>query len=146
GRPPHRRPEAISMINLPRDPRVAVAMHEITKRFGGVVANDQVGLEVRCGEVHALLGENGAGKSTLMNILYGLYQPDAGRISVMGSPLQIRSPAQAIRAGIGMVPQHFAVVPTLTVVENVILGTSPHWLRLEQAAATIAERARQYGW
>jgi simple sugar transport system ATP-binding protein len=134
------------MTASPGDPDLAVAMSEITKRFGGVLANDRVGLEVRRGEVHALLGENGAGKSTLMNILYGLYQPDAGRITVMGSTRRLPSPAHAIRAGIGMVPQHFALIPGLTVVENVMLGTASHWVRLGRAAGEVAESARSYGW
>jgi len=94
----------------------------ITKRFPGVLANDDVHLEVAPGEIHALLGENGAGKSTLMNILYGLYRPDEGEVRLNGEPSGIASPADAIEAGVGMIHQHFMLVPTLTVAENVALG------------------------
>ena len=95
----------------------------ITKRFGGLVANDGIDLVVQPGEIKALLGENGAGKSTLMNVLYGLMQPDEGEILVDDRPIRIRSPKDAINAGIGMVHQHFMLVPVFTVAENVTLGT-----------------------
>jgi simple sugar transport system ATP-binding protein len=94
----------------------------ITKRFPGVVANDDIGLTVREGEIHGLLGENGAGKSTLMKVLYGLHSPDAGEIRIRGQPATLGSPQDAIDAGIGMVHQHFMFVPRLTVVENIVLG------------------------
>lgn len=99
-----------------------VEMCDIVKRFPGVLANSRVCFDVRAGEVHALLGENGAGKSTLMRQLYGLYQPDEGSIAVDGKTQSFRSPADAIRAGIGMIHQHFMLVPTLTVAQNVALG------------------------
>ena len=97
----------------------------ITKRFPGVVANDGVNFDLRKGEVHALLGENGAGKSTLMNILYGLYHPDEGELLMNGRPLRISSPREAIDAGIGMVHQHFMLIPVMTVAENIVLAAEP---------------------
>src|SRR6187401_3379520 len=108
-----------------------VSMRGIVKRFPGVLANDQVDFDVRPGEIHALLGENGAGKSTLMNILAGLYQPDAGEILMDGRQVAFRSPREAIAAGLGMVHQHFTLVPSQTVTENVLLGLSKprFWLR-----------------
>jgi ABC-type uncharacterized transport system ATPase subunit len=97
-------------------------MRGISKRFGSLIANDNISLDVDQSEIHALLGENGAGKSTLMKILYGLYQPDGGTIRVDGKPVQLKSPAAAIAHGIGFVSQHFALVPTFTVAENILLG------------------------
>ncbi len=97
-------------------------LNSITKRFPGVLANDAISLTLEEGEIHALLGENGAGKTTLMNILYGLYQPDEGQISVRGQPIKVHSPGDAIRAGVGMVHQHFMLIPVFTVTENVMLG------------------------
>ncbi len=102
----------------------AVAMRGITKRFPGIVANDDVTFEVAPGEVHALLGENGAGKTTLMNVLTGLYRPDAGTIEVGGQPVELHSPRDAIDAGIGMVHQHFRLVETLTVADNIALSAT----------------------
>jgi ABC-type uncharacterized transport system ATPase subunit len=98
----------------------------ITKRFPGVVANDHVDFDLLPGEVHALLGENGAGKSTLMNVLYGLYHPDDGEIRINGKPISIGSPREAIEHGIGMVHQHFMLIPVMTVAENIVLAAEPH--------------------
>jgi len=100
-------------------------MRSITKTFPGVVANDRIDFVVEKGEIHGLLGENGAGKTVLMNILYGLYKPDDGKILVDGKEVEIDSPRAALELGIGMVHQHFMVVPSLTVVENIVLGREP---------------------
>jgi len=100
-------------------------MRGITKEFPGIVANDHVDLDLQRGEVHALLGENGAGKSTLMNILYGLYHPDSGEIRLDGKPVSFTSAKDAIEAGIGMVHQHFMLIPVMTVAENIVLGKEP---------------------
>ena len=108
------------------DARAANALEArgIVKAFPGVLANDGVSLDLRVGEVHAVLGENGAGKSTLMNILAGLYRPDSGEILLDGRPVMFNSPRDAIAAGVGMVHQHFTLVPSQTVTENVLLGLS----------------------
>src|SRR5256885_11178273 len=103
----------------------ALELRGITKRFPGVVANDHIDLDLRRGEVHALLGENGAGKSTLMNVLYGLYHPDEGEILVKGDPIRLHTPKDAISHGIGMVHQHFMLIPVMTVAENIVLATEP---------------------
>ena len=123
-------------------------MRGIRKEFPGVVANDEVSFEVRRGEVHALLGENGAGKSTLMNILYGLYRPDGGEIRLNGKPVSFSSAREAIHAGIGMVHQHFMLIPVMTVAENVVLGTEPvrEGVLLDERAAArrVAEMAKTF--
>jgi len=125
-----------------------LSMHNITKTFPGVLANDDVSFDVRSGEVHTLLGENGAGKSTLMKILFGLYKPDSGEIRLRGEVAQITSPTSAIEQRVGMVHQHFMLVPTLTVAENVALGlTSSRGIRtdLDVVSARINEISEQYG-
>jgi ABC-type uncharacterized transport system ATPase subunit len=127
--------------------RLALEMRGIVKRFPGVLANDAVDFDLRRGEVHALLGENGAGKSTLMNIAAGMYRPDGGEIRVGDEPVSLRSPRDAIAAGIGMVHQHFTLVPSQSVTENVILGLGRPRFRLDLAAfeAEIGELARRFG-
>jgi simple sugar transport system ATP-binding protein len=121
----------------------------ITKRFPGVLANDHIHLTLEQGEIHALLGENGAGKTTLMNILYGLYHPDEGRILVRGKEVKIDTPNEAIHLGIGMVHQHFMLVPPFTVAENVMLGVETIkngiFLDRPRVAARIREISQQYG-
>lgn len=117
----------------------------ITKRFGSVIANDAIDLSVEAGSIHALLGENGAGKSTLMNVLSGLYSPDAGEIYLNQQPVQITSPSVAKQYGIGMIHQHFMLVPSLTVAENIVLGSGPMRLKLAQQAAAIEATAQSYG-
>ena len=125
---------------------LAVEMRGITKKFPGVLANDSVNLEIRAGEIHALLGENGAGKSTLMNTLAGLYQPEAGEIWLHGKEVTIRSPNDAIRLGVGMVHQHFKLVETQTVAENVILGLKEPAFRLDmkRTAQELLELGARY--
>src|SRR5690349_23864484 len=100
-------------------------LRNITKRFGSVLANDKVNIVVKAGTIHAIVGENGAGKSTAMRIAYGFYTPDSGEILVDGQPRRIASPADAIALGIGMVHQHFMLVDTMTVAENIVLGDEP---------------------
>ncbi|MBM4428929.1 MAG: ABC transporter ATP-binding protein [Chloroflexi bacterium] len=125
----------------------SVRMAGIKKRFPGVLANDQIDFVAYPGEIHALLGENGAGKSTLMNILFGIYQPDEGEISLHGHKVQFRSPRDAIAQGIGMVHQHFMLVEVQTVAENVTLGLneSRFLLNLGKTRTRIAELAQKYG-
>ena len=105
-------------------------MHRITKRFGAGIANDSVDIEISPGEIHALVGENGAGKTTLMNILYGLLRADSGDIYIEGNLAKLDSPSTAIKNGIGMVHQHFMLIPPFTVTENVILGNEPNRFRI----------------
>jgi simple sugar transport system ATP-binding protein len=127
-------------------PAPAVALRQITRRFGPVVANRDVTLELAPGEIHALVGENGAGKSTLMRVLYGMIAPDSGTIAIDGRPVRIARPADAIRLGLGMVHQHFMLVDTLTVAENIVLGHEPGGRILlsrspaEREGAALADR------
>jgi ABC-type uncharacterized transport system ATPase subunit/ABC-type uncharacterized transport system permease subunit len=127
----------------------ALELRGITKRFGPVVANDGIDFDLRPGEVHALLGENGAGKSTLMSILYGLYHPDEGEILVGGKPVEVDSPSKAIDIGIGMVHQHFMLVPVMTVTENIVLGGEPRrrggMLDRREGARRVSELSERYG-
>ena len=133
------------MTDTAVDSRDVVVLTGITKRFPGVVANSDVDLTVRHGEVHALCGENGAGKSTLMKILYGMQPPDEGTIEVNGSPVRFRSPSDAIRIGIGMVHQHFMLADNLTVLENVVLGAE-HVHGIGRAARVrVRELAKRTG-
>lgn len=125
-----------------------VELKGITKRFPGIVANDSISLQLKKGEIHALLGENGAGKSTLMNILFGLYQPDEGSIEVNGEPATIDNPNKAIDLGIGMVHQHFKLVQPFTVTENIILGMEPKkGMNIDHKSASrkVRELSEQYG-
>jgi simple sugar transport system ATP-binding protein len=127
---------------------VALELRGITKRYPAVVANDDVSLSVEAGEIVALLGENGAGKSTLMNVVFGLYTPDEGEVVVDGNPLQLGNPSASIAAGIGMVHQHFMLVPVFTVAENVILGLEPtrglDWIDRRAADAMVSEVSDRY--
>jgi simple sugar transport system ATP-binding protein len=133
---------------MPED-RVVLELKGITKRFPGVLANDHIDLDLRRGEVHALLGENGAGKTTLMNVLYGLYKPDEGEIRLAGKAVSFHSPKDAIGHGIGMVHQHFMLIPVMTVAENIILATEPtkNGILLDYSAADKRVRglARTFG-
>ena len=128
-------------------PSHAIQMRGMVKRFPGVLAVDHVDFDLRVGEIHALLGENGAGKSTLMNVLAGLYRPDEGTISIHGSRADLRSPRDAIARGIGMVHQHFMLVPSQTVTENVLLGLDePRFLmRLSKYDRRVAELGERFG-
>lgn len=125
-----------------------IEMLNIRKEFGGFVANDNITLQLKQGEIHALLGENGAGKSTLMNVLFGLYQPEAGEIRVKGKPVNISNPNIANDLGIGMVHQHFMLVDTFTVTENIILGkeiTSAGRIDIKKAEQEVRAISERYG-
>jgi simple sugar transport system ATP-binding protein len=133
---------------MPDDERKsAVEMRGIVKRFPGVVANDGITFAVRQGEIHALLGENGSGKSTLMNILFGLHRPDEGEILVDGQPVQFHGPRDAVNAGLGMVHQHFMLIPRFTVAENVILGSEGPGIVLDRETAQrkVSDLATEFG-
>jgi simple sugar transport system ATP-binding protein len=128
---------------------IVLEMKQITKRFGELIANDRIDFEVRRGEIHALLGENGAGKTTLMKILYGLFSADDGEIRINGKPVRITSPRDAINLRIGMVHQHFMLIPAFTVAENIILGSEPARDRVfvdtREAAERVKRLSDQYG-
>jgi general nucleoside transport system ATP-binding protein len=128
---------------------VVLELRGITKRFPGTLANDHVDFDLRRAEVHALLGENGAGKSTLMNILYGLYHPDEGEILVNGEQVRISSPGDAIDRGIGMVHQHFMLIPVMSVAENIVLAVEPRrdgiLLDYRAARARVVDLAKTFG-
>ncbi|MBM3678959.1 MAG: ATP-binding cassette domain-containing protein, partial [Actinobacteria bacterium] len=131
-------------------PPPALSAHGITKRFPGVVANDDVDFDAAPGEVHALLGENGAGKSTLSNILTGLYHADAGELRIDGRPVRFDSPRRALEAGICMVHQHFRLVETFSVAENVVLGDHrdvgrSFRFRRDEVERRVAELSERYG-
>ena len=126
----------------------AIEMLNITKRFPGIVANDNITLQLRHGEIHALLGENGAGKSTLMSVLFGLYQAEEGIIKKDGVEVKINDPNDANALGIGMVHQHFKLVECFTVLENIILGVEPNkagFLQMDQAREKVMKLSEQYG-
>jgi ABC-type uncharacterized transport system ATPase subunit len=131
----------------PSQSQYAVEMRGIVKRFQSVTANDGIELVVRAGEIHALLGENGAGKSTLMNVLFGIYHPDVGSIHVNGQPAAFNGPRDAVQAGLGMVHQHFMLIPRFSVTENVILGSEGPSIVLDRAAAEqkVGDLAIEYG-
>jgi general nucleoside transport system ATP-binding protein len=134
-------------LNEPTIVNNVVSMQGIQKRFPGVLANDAVNFELRKGEIHALLGENGAGKSTLMNILAGLYRPDEGKILVNGQPVSFTSPGNAIQHGIGMIHQHFMLVPSQTVTENILLGLDAprFFLKLPRYDRIITDLGEKFG-
>src|SRR6266513_2471608 len=131
------------------DDTPVLELRGITKRFPGVVANDSVDFDLRRGEVHALLGENGAGKSTLMNVLYGLYHPDEGEILIKGQRVAFASSRDAIEHGIGMVHQHFMLIPVMTVAENIVLAIEPRTngvlLDYDAARKRVRELSERYG-
>ena len=125
---------------------IAIQLKNITKRFGKVVANDSISLEIRRGEILSLLGENGSGKTTLMNMLAGIYFPDEGEILVNGSPVTIASPKDAFACGIGMIHQHFKLVDVFTAAENIVLGLEDEGkLDLKAASAKIVDICQKYG-
>src|SRR5690554_3236470 len=124
-----------------------IEMLNITKRFPGIVANDNITLELKKGEIHALLGENGAGKSTLMSVLFGLYKQDEGEILLNGEPIEIQNPNDANRYGIGMVHQHFKLVDAFTILDNIILDVEPSkggFVNRKKAAKTLKQLSQQY--
>ena len=137
------------MFNRTVDEAPVLELRGITKQFPGVLANDHIDFDLRRGEVHALLGENGAGKSTLMSILYGLYTADSGEILMNGAPVTISSPKHAIELGIGMVHQHFMLIPVMTVTENIVLAQEPRHagvlLDYDAASERVRELSESFG-
>jgi simple sugar transport system ATP-binding protein len=126
--------------------RLLIKMTGITKRFPGVIANDNVNFDLRSGEIHSILGENGAGKTTLMNILAGMYQPDTGKIIIRDDLVHIRTPQDSLRFGIGMVYQHFTLIPNLTVMENLVLGfEGGFFLNLKKSEQKLKQISDTYG-
>ena len=126
----------------------AIEMLNITKRFPGIVANDNITLQLKRGEIHALLGENGAGKSTLMSVLFGLYQPEEGVIKKDGQVVQIKDPNDANALGIGMVHQHFKLVECFSILDNIILGVEPcknGFLQKQEAREKVLALSEKYG-
>ena len=126
----------------------AIEMLNITKRFPGIIANDNITLRLKKGEIHALLGENGAGKSTLMSVLFGLYQPEEGEIHKDGRKVEIRDPNDANALGIGMVHQHFKLVECFSVLDNIILGVEPNkmgFLQKQDARKKVLDLSEKYG-
>ena len=136
-------------MSVAESPPPRLEMRGITKRYPGVIANNRINLDVKAGEIHALLGENGAGKTTLMNVLFGLARPDEGEILLDGQPVQIADPADAIARGIGMVHQHFMLIPVLTVAENILLGAETManaiFLDRREARRRIIELGKRFG-
>jgi len=124
-------------------------MHKITKKFGNVIANDSISISIKKGSIHAIIGENGAGKTTLMNILYGLYNPDSGTILVNNEPVIIKNPSDAIKKGIGMIHQHFKLIPIFTVTQNIALGTETRkgliFVNKNLEEERVRELSRRYG-
>ena len=130
------------------DTPYAIEMLNITKKFPGIIANDNITLQLKRGEIHALLGENGAGKSTLMSVLFGLYQPEEGVIKKDGQEVKINDPNDANDLGIGMVHQHFKLVECFTVLDNIILGVEPNKhgvLQKEEARKKVIALSKKYG-
>ena len=136
-------------MGTPHSSEYAIEMLHITKRFPGIIANDDITLQLRHGEIHALLGENGAGKSTLMSVLFGLYKAEEGTIKKDGKEVQINSPNDANDLGIGMVHQHFKLVECFTVLDNIIMGVEPvgamGFLQKKQAREKVIALSEKYG-
>src|SRR5262245_52182087 len=125
-----------------------IEMRGITKRFGAVIANDHIDLSIPANTIHAIVGENGAGKSTIMKILYGFYSADEGEILIDGVKREMRSPQDALALGLGMVHQHFMLVPPMTVIENIVLGAEPGSTRridFKKATQEVADLSKEFG-